>query len=283
LSIPATLALVLVLLGGTLAPAQPAPTRESRRRSVTLTGNPLEVRIAKGIRTVLLFDVPIRGKAVEVDRARIKVVDTGERSIIIEALSEPRADERWTMRVPLADGKSPEVAEIALVSHLTEVDTELDIARREHLDTACQAAGAPCAAMGPADAVASGLIDERGVQTVKIHPFNDAASGFQSLDGMAYRARDWVLVEVEIRPPPGHPAWTPHGATLTSKTGEARVRGVKVQPSKQFPEERGRVLVETDVPPAGAGLEFVLELRGVEGAPSFSIPKVKLPPAQEGM
>jgi hypothetical protein len=67
---------------------------------------------------------------------------------------------------------------------------------------------------------------------------------------------------------------------LTSKTGEARVRAVKVKPGKQSPQAV-RVLVETDVPPDSAGLEFTLHLNGPEGAPSFSIPTVKLPPAKE--
>jgi hypothetical protein len=57
---------------------------------------------------------------------------------------------------------------------------------------------------------------------------------------------------------------------------------VKVAPSTRFPGRGMRVLVETDVPPASAGLEFLLELRGAEGAPSFSVPKVNLPPAKEG-
>jgi hypothetical protein len=86
-------------------------------------------------------------------------------------------------------------------------------------------------------------------------------------------------VDVEIISPPEQPTWRPTGATLTSKTGEARVRAVKVELS-QIPGTV-RVLVETDVPPPGAGLQFALNLHGPEGASSFSIPKVNLPPAKE--
>jgi uncharacterized protein (TIGR02268 family) len=277
---PATLALALVLLGGTLAQAQPAPTREPRRRSVTLTGSPLEARIATGIRTFLVFAVSIRGKAVEVDPKRIKIVDTGEMSVIIEPLSEPRPGERWTLRVPLADGKAPEVAEFWLVAHPSEVDTEIDVARPEESPPDCQAPCAPCAAMSAADVIASGFIDSDGVGTRVFRGFKDAATGFESQDGVTYRARNWVLVDVEIIPPPGHPAWRPTGATLTSKTGEARVRAVKIEPGKQYPGAV-RVLVTTDVLPPSAGLEFTLHLNGPEGAPSFSIPAVTLPPAKE--
>jgi uncharacterized protein (TIGR02268 family) len=275
---PATLALVLFLLGGTLAQAQPAPTREPRRRSVTLTGAPLEARIATGIRTFLVFSVPIRGTAVEVDRKRIKVIEAGEVILAIEPLSEPRPGERWTLRVPLADGKAPDVAEFSLVAHPSEVDTEIDVARREESPTACPTC-APCAAMNPADAIASEFIGKDGVQTRQLVAFTDAASGFEMKNRVTYRAEDWALVDVEIIPPPGQPAWRPTGATLTSKTGAAQVRGVKVAPGTL--PNAVRVLVTTDVPPSSAGLEFTLHLNGADGAPSLSIPAVTLPPAKE--
>jgi uncharacterized protein (TIGR02268 family) len=276
---PATLALVLLLLGGTLAQAQPTPTREARRRSVTLTGSPLEARIATGTRTFLVFSVPILWKAVEVDPQRIKVVASGDKILAIEPLSEPRPGERWTLRVPLADGKAPDVAEFSLVAHPSEVDTEIDVTRREESPTACPTC-APCAAMNPADTIASGLIGKDGVQTLALRRFMDAASGFELKAGVTYRAADWVLVDVEIIPLPGHPALRPLGATLASKAGEARVRGVKVAPGTQSPGAV-RVLVTTDVPPSSAGLEFTLHLNGADGAPTLSIPAVTLPPEKE--
>jgi uncharacterized protein (TIGR02268 family) len=275
----APLALALILLGGAVARAQTAPAREPRRRSVTLTGAPLEARIAVGVRTLLVFGVPIRGKAAEVDRARIHVVDTGEFSIIIEPLSEPQAGERWTLRIPLADEKAPEVAEIALVSHSSEVDTELDVARRGPPDTVCQAACAPCAGMSLTDALMSGLIGKHGVQTTPVRGFINAASGFELNAGVAYRAASRVLVDLEVIPPPSYPAWRPSGAALTSKTGEARVRAVKAGSSNNAGAVR--VLVETDAPPQSAGLEFILYLHGAEGAPSLSLSPVRLPPSQE--
>ncbi|MDY7232987.1 DUF2381 family protein [Hyalangium rubrum] len=270
---------MLLLLGGTLAQAQPAPTREPRRRSFTLTGSPLEARIGMGIRTYIVFAVSIRGKAVEVDPKRIRVVDTGEKSLIIEPLSEPRPGERWTLRVPLEDGKAPGVAEFSLVAHPSEVDTEIDVERPEESPTACPTC-APCAALSAADAIASGFIDSDGVGTRKFPSFTDAASGLQSRDGVTYRAKTWVLVDVEIITPPGHPAWRPTGATLTSKAGETRVRAVKVEPSKDD-SRLVRVLVTTDVPPSSVGLELTLHLNGPEEAPSLSIPHVTLPPAKE--
>jgi hypothetical protein len=257
------------------------PSREPRRRSVTVTTSPAEVRIATGARAYFVFGVSIEGNAVEVDPTRIKVVDTGPRSLIIEALSQPRPGERWPMRVPLADGKSPALAEFALVSHPSEVDTEIEVARSAPPETACQTACAPCPAMTATAAIVSGFIDTNGVQTAKVLGFTDTASGFELTGGFSYRAGTWALVDVEIIPRPGRPQLRPTGATLKSKTGEARVRAVKVEPSKLHPGEALRVLVETDAPPSSAGLEFTLHLHGAEGAPSFSIPTVTLPPAKE--
>jgi uncharacterized protein (TIGR02268 family) len=226
-----------------------------------------------------VFGVPIQGDAVEVDKSRIKIVDAGKRSIIIEPLNEPRPGEHWTLRVPLADGKAPTLAEFALVAHPSEVDTEIDVSRPKEKEAACQTACAPCAALSPADAVTSGLFDDAGVQPGRVDAVEHSSGGFKSYPGMIYRAMRWVLVDVQIIPPPEYPTWRPTGATLTSKGGEARVRAVKVQPG-DFPGTV-RVLVETDVPPPSAGLQFALNLHGPEGAPFFSIPKVDLPPAKE--
>ncbi len=76
------------------------------------------------------------------------------------------------------------------------------------------------------------FIDKDGVGTRQFFTFTDAASGFQSKGGVTYRAAGWVLVDVEIIRLPGHPPWRPTGATLTSKTGEARVRAVKGAPEE---------------------------------------------------
>jgi hypothetical protein len=103
------------------------------------------------------------------------------------------------------------------------------------------------------------------VQTREFSAFEDAASGFALKEGVTYRAAGWVLVDAEIIPP--------------SKTGEARVRAVKVEPGRQ--QNAVRVLVTTAPPPSSAGLDFTLQLNGAEGAPSFSIPTVKLSPTKE--
>jgi uncharacterized protein (TIGR02268 family) len=277
------LALAVALLLGAAARAEAAPSRTKRDRPVAVTVNtaePLpELHVAPDVPTVLLFPADIRTKTLTVDQSRIRVRDVGQSSIIVQAVDDYRADERQELEVFFADGRAPARAAFVLVMDPAEVDTRIDVERRELPNGACPAEE-PRTTMSAVDAIASGVIDKDGVLTRQVEGFQDAASGFDSKAGVSYRARTWVLVDVEIIPPPRYPSWRPSGATLTSKRGEARVRTVKVEPSES---ELGavRVLVETDVPPPSLGLEFTLHLNGPEGAPSFSIPTVKLPPAKE--
>lgn len=271
--------------GGARLEAQAAPARAKRERPVTVTGNPAdplpEIRVAADTATLLLLPAPIIKKTLKVDLSRIRVRDVGDSSIIVQAVENLRQDERHEIEVFFADGRAPARAAFVLVTDPSEVDTRIDVERRTEPDPGRQTASEPCAPASAADAVSSGWIDEFGVQTWKVDSVTDAAGGFVSHQGMSYRARKWALVDMVISRLPGRPAWRPSGATLKGKGGEVTVRAVKVEPGKDSPENRVRVLVLTDVPPPGAGLEFNLYLHGAEGAPSFLIPKVKLAPATE--
>ena len=57
--------------------------------------------------TVLLFPADIQKKTITVDRSRIRVVDTGTRSIIVQAVDDYRPDERQELEVFFADGRAP--------------------------------------------------------------------------------------------------------------------------------------------------------------------------------
>jgi len=214
---PAPLAVALVLLGGTVARAQATP-REQRQRSITVTGHPAEspheVRVAPDTPTVLLFGSEIRKKSVRVDATRIRVVDAGECSLILQAVSAWGDGERPELEVQFADGKAPERAVFVL-------------------------------------------------------PHRDSAHGFESLEGVAYRGKGWLLFQVRLRNLRAPQPWVPTEATLTGKAGE---------------KLRGRVVLEEQGEPANAGLVFALELSGAEGR-SLAIPDVKIPaspaPAKE--
>jgi uncharacterized protein (TIGR02268 family) len=284
---PAILVLVLALLGGTAARAQVAPTRDKQERTVNPADPQAEVRIAKGTATMILFPAQIRKKPITVDASRIRVLDVGARSIIVEAVEDLRADERQELEVLFADGKAPERATFVLVTHPSEVDTRIDVVRPEQTDTACQAEvrelRARCLAKGPEDFVLLGYVDGGGVRTATVDAHKDTARGFATDAGTSYRGKGWALVEVWIRHLHGPQPWTPSEAALTGKNGERlRARLVIEGKGETAPGKRVRVLVVLEDPPPTAGLVFTLEVLGEDGR-SAVIPEVKLPaPAPEG-
>ncbi len=286
---PSTLALVLALLVGAAARAQTAPVRAELHRSVTVTGKPAdplpEIHVAKGTATMILFPVQIRKKPLTVDASRICVVDVGEHSIIVEPVEDLRADERQEIGVLFADGRAPEGARFVLASRPSDVDTRIDVVRREQPEAACQAEvkelRARLSEIRPETFVLLGFVDKGGVPTASVDAARDAVRGLQSGAGVAYRGKGWVLVEVVITNLEGAPPWTPSEATLTGNGETLRARLVTQEKGEIAPGDTVRVLVVSDEPPTSAG-PFTLEVRGVDGR-SLAIPKVRFPAnKQEG-
>jgi uncharacterized protein (TIGR02268 family) len=187
----APLAVVLVLLGGTVARAQATP-REQRQRTLTLTGNPAdpphEVHVAPDTPTVLLFSADILKKTVRVDGSRIRIVDAGERSLIVQPVSALGEGEREELEVLFADGKTPEWAVFALVAHPSEVDMLINVSRRELLASPCLAEGRK-KLRGPEDLLLLGYMDGKGVRTVAMDlTRDDARSGGRMQETTASRS-----------------------------------------------------------------------------------------------
>ena len=112
--------------------AQPAPGLAHRQRSLSVTGLPADsvpkVRGAQGVGITFHFDGPILEEAVRVDAARVRVVDVGRRSLLVEPLTVPRADPPTQVSVRYADGQ-PRSATFAIVPHPSEVDTWVEVTR----------------------------------------------------------------------------------------------------------------------------------------------------------
>ncbi len=279
---PTTLVLALVLLLGTEARAQPSLAREQRQRSVTVTGNPAdpphEIHAAKGVATVLLFKSQINGGTVEVDKTRVKIIDAGEWSIIFEPVIELGREERLVLSVPFADGQR---AVFVLVSHASDVDTRIDVGRREQTIESCQSelaeAQARCSKLSPARIARAGLLTPQGVIPRRIIK----CSGITRMDGLvcvagsAYRAETWALVEVEISNESNQPPWVPSEVTIKGmKSGVLlTVRAVEMEPAQLPPGKVGHVFVE--VGPSSTGELFALELRDEAGR-GITIPDVNL-------
>lgn len=286
---PSTLVLVLLLLGS-VARAQPAPGRAHRQRSITVTGNPAdpaaEVRGAKGIGITFHFDGPILEESVKVDEARIRVVDVGKRSLLVELVAEPQAEQPSEVSVSFADGAQQRAA-FVIVPHPSEVDTWIGVTRRtEELSAACQARidelRGSCVAQSPTALRRSGLLPDGGILAWAFQGIAASAGGLTTARGVSFRGKDWVLLDVRIANQSAQP-WTPRVATLTGKEGApVTVRLLTAATEEIPPGEFRHVWVETDAPPASAGVLFTLEVRGADGR-VLRVENVELaPPAREG-
>lgn len=278
---PDRLFLALALFWAAVARGDVDLSRAKRDRAVTVVGTPAEpvpeIHVAPDVPTLLLFPADIARKTLAVDESRIRVVDTGARSIIVQTAADYRAGERHDLTVFFADGMAPARATFVLVMDPAEVDTRIDVKRPEPPTAACPAEAPPNPR--PEDFVWLGYVDRHGLQTAVIEAAADSAQGLSTEPGVSYRGNGWVLFDVVIHNLPGRPLFSPREATLTGKGGVTlRVRRVKAERNAIAPGESLRVLVVADEPPASAGRVFTLEVPG-DGGRSLVIPRVTLPTA----
>ena len=269
------------------AQAQPESTRARTLALPDSPGAPLpEVRVAASVTTLLLFDTPIERSSVQLEATLIRLVDVGERSVIIEPRVSPGPQERWVLRVRYSGAQGPEQwATFALVSRPEAVDARVDVVRGQKSLEACQAELA--AARAPADAGSQEvwmLADRLGGRAVQASEFPERA-GEDSLSarrGVAYRLATGVLLVFSVSNLPGQPSWTPTEATLRSmnKAQEAvTVLRVSVRQGPIAPGTTGWVAVEAALPPLTTGMLFELELRDASGR-VLTVRRVKIPEAQ---
>ncbi|MBN1206456.1 MAG: DUF2381 family protein [Myxococcaceae bacterium] len=261
---------------GAAAQGETDLSRAKREREVAVAGTPAEIHVAPDVPTLLLFPADIQKKTLTVDESRIRVVDTGARSIIVQAKEDYRPDEREELEVFFADGKAPARAAFVLVMDPADVDIRIDV-KRPTLPAAGCPPEAPRADPLPEDFVLKGYVDRRGIPTAPFKGTTDDAQGLKSDRGVSYRGNGWVLFDIAISNLPGRPPFSPRAATLTGKGGETlRALRVKAERDAIVPGESVRVVVVADEPPLSAGLVFTLEVRGEDGR-SLVIPRVMLP------
>ena len=281
MSLPARLLLLvpLLLVGGTAA-AQPHPSARQRQdRRVSLSANPddpaLELRVAGGNLTILLFNVALDRDSVEVDRARFSLVDAGERSLTLLPATDLGSGERLGLKVRFKNRLLAQ-AVFALVSHPSEVDGTVEV---DHRSGTLEALKANCMDTGPAGFVFSGVLDMEGIRA---RPFSTSVpdenrSGLQVKRGVGYRARLWAAVSLEVRNLPGQKPWAPGTVRLTGADGAlVTVRAVRMEPSVLTPGEAGLLVLETaaiaDEDVLGP---FLLELWDEDGGRALTVSGVK--------
>ncbi|RKG63285.1 DUF2381 family protein [Corallococcus sp. CA054B] len=280
------LPLALMLAWGTAAQAQSATTtRAERKRSVTLAGTSTEplpvVRVAQDTMTLLFFPSPIQRKTLAFDEARIRVLDAGERSVIVQPVANLGDGERQEIGVFFADGRAPARAAFVLVTDPAEVDSRIDVQRPEPPNTACQPTSqAP--APKPEDFVLLGYVDNGGVTMSKLQVELEAVQGLALESLNAFRGAGWILADMRILNRSNHAAWSPQEATLLGRVGvPLRARLVTTKPGPIAPGEVRRVLAVVEVPEMDADLVFTLDVRGQDGR-RFTVPGVRFPKPTAG-
>ncbi|MBN8228739.1 DUF2381 family protein [Corallococcus macrosporus] len=278
---PFRLALALALVSGAAAGAEPASgARVDRKRPVTVASTPTEplpvVHVAGDTPTLFLFSSPIQRKTLTFDESRIRVLDAGERSIVVQPVANLGDGERQEIGVFFADGRAPARAAFVLVTDPAEVDSRIDVQRPTSPNETCPTdAHAPVPK--PEDFVLLGFVDGQGVTTSSIKGKKDFAQGFASVNPTSYRGKGWILVDVGIWNESDRPAWTPREATFTGRVGMPfRGRIVTDRKGAIPPGEIGRVLAVAEIQESDASLVFTLELRG-DGGRSLTIPDVRFP------
>ncbi|SEU39146.1 DUF2381 family protein [Stigmatella erecta] len=272
-----------MLLWGTAARAEPAPgERIERTRTVTVARGPdepfPEVHVAGDTPTVLLFSAPIQKKSLTFDESRIRVLDTGALTIVLQAVTDLKEGERHEIGVFFADGRAPSRAAFVLVTDPTEVDARIDVQRPEPPAVPCPTEAQPRVPL-PEDFVLLGYVGDRGVSVVRIKDVEEVAQGLTSSHGELYFSNGWALVSVQLKNHAQQPRWTPRAATFSRSIGpplQARLvveGGGVIEPGKF-----GRVLAVVDMPSLDADTSFTLELRG-EDDRSLKIPNVRFPKA----
>jgi uncharacterized protein (TIGR02268 family) len=285
------LPLVLVLMGRTAAAQTQPPAREQQQRQVVVPNSPdepvPEVRVAANTLTLFRFGASIDRASVEVEErtTRFRLVDVGDRTLILEMAVEPGPGEKLIARVRYKDGASPAYATFALVSHPTLVDKEVEVVRRprsvEALEAVLAEKDAQLAALravsGPAGLVFSGRLNLDGVQARRIEKPAIARDGMRVEDGEGYRAGPWALAVVRVHNLSGQKPWEPAGAQLALADGTpVKVVSLDMNRTRLGPGEEGLVAVETEAPFWKVGAVLRLELLDKSGSRSPPVAQVKL-------
>lgn len=145
------------------------------------------VRVAHGTPTLFLFPAPINRKTLTFDESRIRVLDAGERSVIVQPVADLAEGERYEVGVFFADGRAPARAAFSLMTDPAEVDIQISVQRPELVDAACPV-NEPRAPQ-PEDFVLLGLVDKEGVSATPIKVYDDAERGFLVQSAIAYRGK----------------------------------------------------------------------------------------------
>lgn len=293
-------AILTVLLGLTASAQPPSGSRERRARRVALSGAPSdpvpELRVAAGVLTTLVFDAPLDRGSVELEgRERFRLVDAGDRSLVLEPAVDVEPGERLGLRVRFAGGLTQERGVLALVSHASEVDTRVEVFRQKdsvellHAELAemraqvkaqadeLHALRAVRSSGGPAELILAGVLDHRWVRTsrIKVSKEKGHKRALIGESATSFRAPTWAAISVKVRNV-GKKSWRPETARIVNSKSGIGLGVISVRSGMpQFePGGAGLLVVETEVPSWEPGETCSLELLDGDGHSQVLVPEI---------
>jgi uncharacterized protein (TIGR02268 family) len=249
----------------------------------------LEVHVARGVLTNLVFDMPLDESSMELENrvSRFKRAAVAEDLISVEPSVELGPEERLGLRARLKDGT---LVSLVLTSHPTQVDGRVDVERprsREALlaelaqkEAELSVLRTRAVAVGPVGWVFAGLLDHKGVRTTrffgKVSP--DSQSGLKLEGGVCHRAKAWALVTMQVQNIPGQKPWAPGRARVYGAVRlEMKVLGVHPAKPLLAPGESSLLIVELGELPSAAGKVLRLELVDKDGGRPLHVDGVECP------
>ncbi|WP_342380310.1 DUF2381 family protein [Myxococcus stipitatus] len=274
--------------------------REMKRRRVSLSvanaDKPVELHVAPDYLTALEFDSPVDRNAVKVGDGggRFALFEVTTRAIFLKPAMALGAGMSMELLVPFADGAAPSRVVFSLVTHPSEVDTQVMVSRlprtAEEIQAELDEVRAACAvkdaevealrarsgASGPAGMLFAGLLDRGGLQTggVELGIGQGGGNGLGFEDGWTHRTSAWATVALRVHNG-GREAWTPLEARLSVAASGERINvlAVRMKEPRIEPGGAALVVVETGAPNWPEGSILRLELRDSEGGRRLLIPR----------
>lgn len=296
---PPDVFLTLVLLAG---PALAEPCRSMRHIELAAapSGQVQRVCISPGQTTLFSFDTPLVPGSVTLEGADgFTWVEPGASTLKLIPSEKTPLGRELRMTVRFADGTAPSSATFMLVAQAAEAASLVEVHRWKSPAESCQQelrakkeetrllreenARLRAQKEGPGGLtglLASGVLGMHGVVAQDLtngiarDPMNPLAIPQVS----QYRAEGRVALEMSLENPAGAPTWRVERATLTHEGKQGQeLKVLRVwQQEPLLPGQRGRVIVEAELPRKGDQGPYTLRLWDAESQRALTLAHVTL-------
>jgi uncharacterized protein (TIGR02268 family) len=248
------------------------PARVLKARQVLLREGPgasTELRVHPGFLTTLAFEVELLPGAVEVEAPeRVRLVEAAGRVVVLEPVAALAEGEPVRVAVTFARGSAPVRAVLTLVSHPSEVDSQVRVVLSERLARAAAAEAREQSELMRLLLSGEGGLGKRLVGTSI--PITVVSEGVEARTPWLYQwGTQWVLA-VPVRNPEGAAPWEPRVVWLTSGSPGSKPEALsaRMRVPRLLPGESGWVLIPWTDLETGS---FRLEVRERESGRGFRL------------